>query len=173
MKTAASVFSWLIGIVRMIFDIFYLPLALASATLIKQLLPNSDILTVGTDSLSSFFWIVTFISFISKIVILIWRQVSVASGHKVGSGIFTLLFVTLIGGILTLCIPENELNNNQYSPYNVTNNINIPADNKQISIKNTEDDIIKLLTSYKKMFDDGVITQEEFEKKKAELLEKI
>ena len=58
---------------------------------------------------ASWLWVVFFIALILRIVILIWRQYSINHGKKVGCGVCTLIFVSLIGGILTLCIPEDDL----------------------------------------------------------------
>ena len=54
-------------------------------------------------------WVLWVIFVIVMLIILIWRQTAVENGHKVGCGVCTLLFVSVIGGILTLCIPENQL----------------------------------------------------------------
>lgn len=43
------------------------------------------------------------------LLVLLWRQRAVAHGHKYISGTCTLLFVSPIGGLLTLLIPEKDL----------------------------------------------------------------
>ena len=57
----------------------------------------------------SYVWIIPLIYTILDLSILVWRQRSVARGFKVACGVCTLLFCGLIGGILTLCIPEKQL----------------------------------------------------------------
>ena len=88
MRTCASVFSWIGGIITTVWEfIWLLPLC----------------------SLDHFFgWLLFFLCF-GNLVILIWRQVAVENGSKIPSGICTLIFVSLVGGILTLCIPESQL----------------------------------------------------------------
>lgn len=43
------------------------------------------------------------------LIVLLWRQRDVSHGHKIASGICTMLFVSPIGGILTLLIPKKDL----------------------------------------------------------------
>ena len=43
------------------------------------------------------------------LAILIWRQLSIYSGKKTAVGILTLLYVSVVGGILTLLIPDYDL----------------------------------------------------------------
>ena len=87
MKTVASVFSWLGGI----------------TTAIIIWLSFAPLFSYG-----SYFWI-PLIYMVLDLVILIWRQSATSNGKKVGCGVCTLLFCSLIGGILTLCIPEDQL----------------------------------------------------------------
>ncbi len=87
MKTVASVFSWLGGI----------------ATAIILWVSFIPLFTYG-----AYFWIPLIYS-VFDLIILIWRQSATSNGKKVGCGVCTLLFCSLVGGILTLCIPENQL----------------------------------------------------------------
>ncbi len=88
MRTCASIFSWIGGIATSLIEFFSL---------------------VGLTRESPGIGWVIFILIVFNLVILIWRQCAVSNGKKVASGVFTLLFVSLIGGILTLCIPEDQL----------------------------------------------------------------
>ena len=88
MRTCASIFSWIGGIATSLIEFFSL-VGLARES------PG-----IG--------WVIFFLV-VFNLVILIWRQVAVSSGKKIASGVFTLLFVSLVGGILTLCIPEDQL----------------------------------------------------------------
>ena len=49
-------------------------------------------------------------------------------------------------------------------------NSGAPKQAEASSSKMSEDEKIELLTKYKKLLDDGVITQEEFDNKKKEIL---
>lgn len=44
-----------------------------------------------------------------RVIILINREIFLSRGHKVAPGIFTLLFLSVIGGILTFLIPRDEI----------------------------------------------------------------
>ena len=88
MRTCASVFSWIGGIATSALEfIWILPLC------------EYD---------HGFGWFL-FILTLWNLFVLIWRQVAVENGSKIPSGVCTLIFVSLVGGILTLCIPESQL----------------------------------------------------------------
>lgn len=92
MKIAASICSWLGGIITTIISF-----------------SNVNYLNNITGLEYQVVYLILSVSILLKIVILIWRAYSTRNGSKIGCGIATLLFVSLIGGILTLCIPEDEL----------------------------------------------------------------
>ena len=111
MKTVASVFSWLGGIITIIVEFIVVG-------------RGTDIVTTGytytyygyqpytsTQHVSSpaWLWILIVIIAIFQLIILIWRQSATSNGKKIGCGVCTLLFCSLVGGILTLCIPEDQL----------------------------------------------------------------
>ena len=94
MKTWASIFSWLGGI----------------GNIIVNCLTASGVIRLYDSYLRpEWRWIATIVSAILIIVILIWRHFSIRNGKKIAVGVCTLLFCSLIGGILTLCIPEDDL----------------------------------------------------------------
>lgn len=199
MKTAAAIFSWLGGIGNIVVGFIY------------ALMWNKYIIYLNgysyrlSDILSPIWvWFFWGIGLIVNIILLGWRQNSVEDGNKVGCGICTLLFVSFIGGVLTLCIPESQLNKANYykkintlqSPYltqrQIDDKINIyksllqkgtitkaeyNAYLSKMGIRTSQDDkkekenqSIELIKNYKKLLDDGIISQEEFDKKKKELL---
>ncbi len=43
------------------------------------------------------------------LAILVWRGNCIANGSKVACGVVTLIFVSAVGGVLTLCIPQDQL----------------------------------------------------------------
>ncbi len=221
MKIAASVFSWLSGIFNIIFAVINMNV------LFNFLSPALSIIVVIIFTLLTF-------------AILIWRESSAAYGDKIACGIFTLLFVSLIGGILTLCIPIDDsgstsvYSTNNNSPYvssydlmrmlaeeaegrekriNANRNLykkhiityeelerrvhaidptapvfppeqtatqsatteTATSENEQESAPtavniNAENERVELIKQYKEMFDNGIISDEEFTKKKNELL---
>lgn len=88
MRACASVFSWIGGIVTMALEILWI------APLCQY---------------DPLFLVLLCICILWDLFVLFWRQISVATGKKVAAGVFTLIFVSLVGGILTLCIPEDQL----------------------------------------------------------------
>ena len=54
-------------------------------------------------------WAIFIALIVLDIIGLIWREVSLRNGKKIGCGIFTIIFVSKVGGILTLCIPDEQL----------------------------------------------------------------
>ena len=191
MKTAASVFS-LIGASLQIIASLIVLLAGQSVTYYYDG-------TIKTTPYPGWVWLLWVLDIIVKVIILFWRYNSVEDGYKIGCGICTLLFVSFLGGILTLCIPEYELTGyySRYSSnYSRQNNANTTAyavpesnknnqsaseilsqkrylnpDVKKVSITEQEHNL-RLIKAYKELLEDGVITQEEFDQKKEELLNK-
>lgn len=94
MKIAASIFSWLGG---------------ATTTIIAFVIVGTGVYVPPNFTAKIAIWVALVILAIFRLIILIWRQTSTSFGEKVKCGIFTLLFVSVIGGILTLCIPEDQL----------------------------------------------------------------
>lgn len=94
----------------------------------------------------------------------------------VGLGVCTLLFCSLLGGIFMLCIPESEL---QPATANSAPTNSAPIQNNYIA--NTKDNTSKSdvenvadsLTKLKNLRDAGTISDEEFERMKKDLLNKI
>lgn len=95
MKICATVFSWLGGAIGTIFGL---------VNIIQSIQSGNPYLP------AIWLWIIWGLSLVVRIIILIWRQISVNNGKKIACGVCTLIFASLIGGILTLCIPQNQLN---------------------------------------------------------------
>lgn len=88
MKAVASVFSWIGGVATVIIVWFsFAPLFGYNSTYI----------------------LIPLILTILDLIILIWRQYATSHGSKIGCGVCTLLFCSVVGGILTLCIPDYML----------------------------------------------------------------
>lgn len=168
MKTAASVFSWIGGLLTAV--IYWVSFGILAS------------------QSNTAFLIIPALYTIVDLVILIWRQVAVEDGNKVGSGVFTLIFCSTVGGILTLCIPESQLRGSaSSSSYSTSTNYasstpsypsvtykSVPktSSTPQASQKApSEKEKIELVREYKKLLDEGAITEEEFAKKKKELLQ--
>lgn len=183
MRTAASVFSWLGGIVTTIFGFVYLSKG-QTVTYTTYNIYYGYSQSTKTAPYPTWLWVLWAIFVIVRLIILIWRQVAVGNGNKVGCGICTLLFASVIGGILTLCIPEDQLGGYTSSSYHSSSSYHpsssssygptTSASSSTPTTKKilTEDEKIELINKYKKLLDDGAITQEEFESKKSDLLNK-
>ena len=91
--------------------------------------------------------------------------------RHIALGICLLLFVNLLGGIFYLCWNDEDkpvkvvVSNPTYSSTNHSRTL--------YSHTNSESEKIELLNKYKKLLDTGIITQEEFDKKKEDLLKQI
>lgn len=84
-----------------------------------------------------------------------------------GIGVCTALFCSLIGGILMLCMTDDDLNENR------DKNIGENTEQKKINDnadRETKADTAGKLLELKKMLDDGIISQEVFEEKKEKYL---
>lgn len=95
MRIASTIFTWLGGL----------------ATTILAFVSVSNGYQVGKyhQQTPGWLWAVLVGAAIFRFIILMWRQIAIHNGKKIAPGIFTLLFVSVIGGILTLCIPEDDL----------------------------------------------------------------
>lgn len=81
-----------------------------------------------------------------------------------GIGILTLLFCNMIAGILILCLRDEDLSDNIVSNKNTDTSPNLT---------NKDEDIYEKLKRLKKMFDEGIIDEEIYQKKRSEYLTKL
>ncbi|MDY6367180.1 MAG: SHOCT domain-containing protein [Clostridia bacterium] len=176
MKTAASVFTWLgfgIGVVVII-----AVLAVGEPVMYYDYDYYGEIYYyTGHIPYSAGIWCAMIGVLGIGLGIAIYRQKSVEEGHKVACGIITLIFVSIIGGILTLCIPENELNGysvNNIPAQNNTVNTMIKSVNiyqnkpyKPLQASLSERDKTNKLNLYGSMLQKGTISQSEYEEKVA------
>ena len=111
MVTAASIFSWLGGIITTFIGFVNVARGFDVPVTYYHCNGYGCSYSTGTQHQASpaWLWVLWIIFVIVRFIILLWRQSSVANGRKVACGVCTLLFASLIGGILTLCIPEDEL----------------------------------------------------------------
>ena len=172
MKTAASIFSWLGGIVTTI---------IAAVTLSQgQTVTNYRYDSYGGVGVyyatqekvpyPGWVWVLFVIFAIIRLIILIWRESATSNGKKTGCGIMTLLFCSVIGGILTLCIPEEQLygSSSSYKPvsdYHEQGTYIKPEPTKTHSVESQEQRIENNRTLLAK----GIITQEEFDQRVQEI----
>ena len=93
----------------------------------------------------------------------------------VGLGVCTLLFCSTLGGIFMLCIPDSELSpaTANSTPTNSTPIQNNYISNTKDNNKSDVDNVADSLTKLKNLRDAGTISDEEFERMKKDLLNKI
>ena len=103
MRIAASILSWLGGLAMVIVGYSFL----IRGHVVTHTYPGGSYTEVVPFHGGLFVLWGCYLAFL--LIILLWRQHAVAHGHKVVSGVFTLLFVSPIGGILTLCISKKDL----------------------------------------------------------------
>ena len=151
MKTAATVFSWLGWIVNLIISIVNLD------TVNKYLQMN------GLPKISVIFIIITAVIQFS---ILCWRQAAVANGDNVACGIMTLLFVSLLGGIFTLCIREESYVQTPREVPQYNGRITQNTGNSRVLTRKERDEQIAVITN---MYKKGVITKAEYYQRVAKL----
>ena len=82
-------------------------------------------------------------------------------------GVLSIIFVSIIGGILVLCIPQKELDKNPTPIYQPNINPNYELDNKK---ENKKIDYIQNIKELKELYDCGAINEQEYQKLKAEML---
>lgn len=109
MKIAASILSWLGGIAGLIIDAYnlyqgYFEFSTTTTNRYGQVVTETVLIPIP-----DWVWIVFGVFAILRIGLLIYREISVYRGNKVLCGVLTLIFASVIGGILTLCIPQEQL----------------------------------------------------------------
>ena len=97
MKIAASIVSWVGGVGTIIFGLIFILMGFVDPYTSERL------------AYPSWVWAFWLIDVVAVIAILLWRQYATSHGSKIACGICTMIFASLIGGILTLCIPEYDL----------------------------------------------------------------
>lgn len=201
MRKVADVFTYLGAVI----DVVYLWIALG--------------VLQATTGISPLIFLIPFFYMVLVIVILVWRHKALEDGSKVGCGVCTLIFISPVGGILTLCIPQTTYyhyhSTPSYSNHQISNSspsfsqkvtpleralkvkqydeqlqkgqitkseydrriaildgkpYTPPQPKPKVEEPKTEDEIIELIYKYKKLLDEGAITQEEYDAKKKQLL---
>ena len=121
MKVAASIISWIGGVITTIVGFFTIQ-AGYDVTFTRHNMYGSYSTTEHHD-FPDWIWIIWGVMIAIRIGVLIYRERQVYLGFKTACGILTLIFVSVLGGIFTLCIPEHILygyNVNPYKNYGVT-----------------------------------------------------
>lgn len=108
MKVAASIFSWIGGILTTIIGFITLSRGYEVIVTTYNYYGYYNSYTQRVPY-PTWVWVLWILFAIFRLIILIWRQYATSNGKKVGCGVCTLLFASVIGGILTLCIPDYDL----------------------------------------------------------------
>lgn len=154
---AAEVFLVLTNIVYDLCSVFFLFFLIASAGMDSYQRVTMEAL-IGLLSFLPF-------SIASAVVLAVYvRKMGVGEKVSTAFKVCTLLFINIIAGILMLC--DNE--SNEEANVVVYHQPAAPAPTAPTDIK--KDDKFDEVKKYKELLENGVITQEEFENKKKELL---
>ena len=187
MKILASIFSWVGGALQS----FLVYFALSRG--VEIIVPDCAYCDTGHIETYYFPFIVFMLAGIGtliKIAILIWREISVRNGKRIACGVCTILFCSLIGGILTLCLQEKYLDGSKAIEQKIDTRIDRIEANC-ILLKNhiitfdelenrtqeiidktgplSDEERVRLIIMYKHLFDESYITLDDYNKKKEEL----
>ena len=158
MKKAASIFSWIGGILR----------SIAIFVILGKGISIIQIVSLETKTTSIpypwWVWILGLIAITMKIVILIYREFEAEEGDKIGCGICTLLFVSYIGGILTLLLPKEESD----SEHIYTRNLE-----KEEPVYISKEQARQEIEIHENIYKKGIISEEEFEKRVSEIKSRV
>ena len=186
MKIAASITSWLGGVLTAVVGFWRLFQGERQIVHHYAVVDPKNPVYSSTQIIpfDTWVWVIWFIYLIVMIAILIWREISVSQGNKIACGIFTIIFAGILGGILTLCIPYEELNGYSYSrkkinyyklqtslkPINVepSSNSKEPTIESDDDSKEKEQEALALedIKKYEETFDTNKIIQEEINSNK-------
>ena len=106
-RLLATIFSWVGGVVTTLLEVLFLSSGID--------LPEGKEYCNGLGICSNhvtfepWVWFLWFILFCIRVMVLFWRHNALENEKKIGCGICTILFASIPGGILTLCIPEDQL----------------------------------------------------------------
>ena len=162
MKTAASIFSWIGGVVTTIIEI----LNLVSGFDAIYVNNRGKVVTEHLDS-PTWLWVVWIIVLTIRVVILVWRELSVRNGKKKACGIFTIFFASVVGGILTLCIPDTDLGGYSTRKYHYSSHG--PSTTTYTPRLYTQEQRDNLVANNRVLLEKGIITQAEFERRVADI----
>lgn len=115
MKIAASIVSWIGGVITTIVGVFTIQAGYDVTVYHNSMYGRYS--TIEHRDYPDWIWIIWGVMIAIRIGVLIYRERQVYLGFKTKCGILTILFASLLGGILTLCIPEHILYGYDTDPY--------------------------------------------------------
>ena len=120
-------------------------------------------------------WILFFLFLGIKIVIAYYRDIEAEKGDKIGCGICTLLFVSILGGIFTLLIPLDEEVSTSISarPSETTKVSTSQAQPKPDTSKLTQEEALRQMAVHENIYKKGFISKEEYEKRIEDIKNRI
>lgn len=157
MRAASYAVSWVVGITKIIIGFIILSLGQNAAQTVYYY--GYSYTTYTNVPYSGLVWGLWITYVIVGFLVLITRRFFINEGSRLGIGLMTLIFVSIIGGIFTFLIPLEYEESESYV---------LEKEDSSINLK-TEDSA-DLIAKYKKLYDDGAITKEEYEQKKKQLL---
>ena len=160
MRTASTVICWIGFGIQALVSFIYLIVVSATASFGLSDVDGGGAIAAWVIVI---IWIIWIIAIVIQIAILRWRNKCLDNGEKGACGVVTLLFVSLLGGILTLCIPQHELNH--YSPRKSTSYSSSHLPKPAASPLERASKI----SVYEEQLNKGIITRTEYDRKVAAL----
>lgn len=109
MRTASSILCWIGGLLDIVLGFLMLPPLGGIPYYTLETVGRVQRWVLNYYRLPPYFWSIYLGYAVLCLILLFWRQYSLASGKKKLCGILSLIFISPIGGILTLCIPNYDL----------------------------------------------------------------
>ena len=168
MKKAASIVSWIGGIITILFTLIIIGRGYNVVKIVPTMYGYRR--EIIHHAFPLWVWIITILFIIADIIVLFYRESAVMNGNKVLAGVLTIIFASKLGGIFTLCIPENELYGRRKRKGNTRSGnriyasgyINTSNDYSKLSPLERADALKKLEDEY----DMGLIDTETYQKKR-------
>lgn len=166
MRIVSSIFSWIGGVATMIVGFVRLSIGYEADVIyyVDGLYPVKTGAT-KIKPYDTWVWILWFVYLGGMLAILVWREISTRQGSKILFGILTLIFASLVGGILTLCIPDSELFEHSYKHkridyHKIYGAYHTPEDAPQQ--KEEDESTIEDIKKYEESFDPNIAANEEY-----------
>ena len=169
MKTVASALTWIGLGIRFIIGI----IILAKGFTILEIISMQA--TTVSIPYPWWVWILFFLFLGIQVVIAYYRDIEAEKGDKIGCGICTLLFVSLLGGIFTLLIPlEEEVPNKVITrPSEVNKTYSKPVEVKPDTSKLSQEEALRQMSIHENIYKKGFISKEEYEKRIEDIKKRI
>ena len=114
-------------------------------------------------------WIIYIIFVVLGLFVLSYREVAVNRGNKTLAGVLTIIFASVPGGIMTLCIPDYQLVKRRHKLKNSGYSYGYSDRGTTPGAKMSPLDRANALSKLEDDYDLGLIDSETYQKRKAEI----